>query len=171
LGWKDKFSSTLFTQRQQFYAQKFRLGSSYTPQMVVDGHYEFVGSNLGKAQKAISESVKNKRAEILLSKSEQKLKVEISTIPQRQNSTVYLAVAEDNLSSDVARGENAGSKLEHVSVVRELKMLGSLSPDKQTFGTEYSLEFLPEWKKENLKFVVFIQENQSRKILGSNFLK
>ena len=54
LGWKDEFSSELYTQRQSFYAQSFNLSSIYTPQMVVDGSFEVVGSNLGKSQQKIS---------------------------------------------------------------------------------------------------------------------
>jgi hypothetical protein len=169
LGWKDEFSTPLFTQRQQFYAGSFKLSSSYTPQMIVDGQFELVGSNLGKANKAIMEAAKTNKPEILLTGEDERLKVNISSLDRHENSTVYLAIAENNLSSDVARGENAGNKLEHISVVRELKLLGNLNPETQTFETEYALELQPNWKKENLKFVVFIQENQSRKILGSNF--
>jgi hypothetical protein len=171
LGWKDEFSSDLFTQRQQFYARSFKLSSAYTPQMVIDGSFEVVGSNLGKVQKAISESAKNVKAEILLTKTDEKLKVKISSLPAHQNSTVYLAIAEDNLSSNVARGENAGNRLEHISVVRQLKMLGSITAENQSFEIESVVEIQPAWKKENLKLVVFIQENQSRKILGVNYLK
>lgn len=171
LGWKDEYSSPLFTQRQQFYARSFKLSSAYTPQMVIDGSFEVVGSNLGKVQKAISEAAKSSKTEISLSKSEEKLKVNIPALPAPQNSTVYLAIAEDNLSSNVMRGENAGHKLEHLSVVRELKILGNINREKQSFETETVLELQPNWKKENLKLVVFIQENQSRKILGSQAIK
>lgn len=171
MGWKDEFSTPLFTQRQQFYAQKFKLGSAYTPQMVVDGSYELVGSNLGKAQKSISEALKTSKAKIELSTVENKLKVKISEPPNSSEATVYLAIAEDNLSSAVSRGENAGSRLEHISVVRELKMLGKLEPKISNFETEIQLEIEPFWKPENLKLVVFVQENQSRKILGVNFTK
>jgi hypothetical protein len=171
LGWKDEFSSDLFTQRQQFYARSFKLSSAYTPQMVIDGSFEVVGSNLGKVQKAISESAKNVKAEILLTKTEEKLKVQIPSLPAHQNSTIYLAIAEDNLSSNVARGENAGNRLEHISVVRQLKMLGSITAENKSFEIESVVEVQSAWKKENLKLVVFIQENQSRKILGVAYLK
>lgn len=170
LGWKDEFSSPLFTQRQQFYARKFRLDSAYTPQMVIDGSYEFIGSNLGKAQKSISEVAKLAKAKIKLEKNEADLKVKISDIPPNNEATVYLAIAEDNLVSDVKRGENSGNKLEHISVVRELKILGKLAPNSQSFEIEQLIKLDERWKKENLKLVVFIQENKNRQILGSQFL-
>lgn len=171
LGWKDEFSSPLYTQRQQFYARSFKLNSSYTPQMVVDGSFELVGSNLGKAKKAIADTLKTPKAKVELAKDENNLKVKISESQNNEVATVYLAIAEDNLSSNVQRGENAGNRLEHISVVRELKMLGKIEPKQVNFESQTALVFQPNWKKENLKLVVFVQENQSRKVLGVNLLK
>ena len=170
LGWKDEFSSPLFTQRQQFYAQKFRLDSAYTPQMVVDGSYELIGSNLDKVHKAISATIKTAKAKIELSNDDNKLKVDISGVTNTSDATVYLAIAEDNLASSVQRGENAGNRLEHISVVRELKMLGKIAQGESQFAGETLLEFNPVWQRENLKLVVFVQENQSRKVLGVDFV-
>ena len=53
LGWRDKFSSGASTARQQRYARTFNVDSIYTPQMVVDGRDEFVGSNRSAAWQAI----------------------------------------------------------------------------------------------------------------------
>jgi hypothetical protein len=170
LGWKDEFSSPFYTQRQQFYAKSFRLNSAYTPQMVVDGTFEFVGSNLGKATKAIADALKIPKAKVELTNTENNLKVKISEAQNNETATVYLAIAEDNLASNVQRGENAGNRLEHISVVRELKMLGKIEPKQGSFDTQILLEFQPNWRKGNLKLVVFVQENQSRKVLGVNFI-
>lgn len=170
LGWKDEFSSPLYTQRQQFYSRKFRLNSIYTPQMVVDGNFEFVGSDMGKAQKCISETLKAQKAKIEISKIENILKVNITDVPKSSDSTVYLAIAEDDLASDVKRGENSGNRLEHDSVVRELRLLGKIEESKRNFSTEFPLHLNPNWKPENLKLVVFIQVNQSREIIGVNSL-
>ena len=52
LGWKDRFSSAEFTQRQEQYAQALRVDGPYTPEMVVDGAVEFVGNDAGRAQQA-----------------------------------------------------------------------------------------------------------------------
>ncbi len=85
LGWKDEFSSSVYSQRQNGYAEKFNLDSIYTPQMVVDGQNQFVGSNLGTAQKAISEAAKSQKANIEISSvadlKNPKLKVNISDLP------------------------------------------------------------------------------------------
>ena len=82
LGWKDIFSAPLFTQRQELYSQKFKLDSIYTPQMIVDGSYQFVGSDLTKAQKAISEAAKTQKAKVEITNVADSLKVRISEVPQ-----------------------------------------------------------------------------------------
>jgi hypothetical protein len=167
LGWKDEFSSPLFSRRQEFYVQKFKLDSAYTPQMVVDGNAQFTGSNLGQAAKAITEAAKSPKAAIQISKAGDKLNIKITDLPEHDVATVFLAIAEDNLTSKVERGENKGKNLEHVSVVRELKGLSTINPPDKSFETETSVQINPGWKRENLKAIVFIQENKSRKILGA----
>ncbi len=165
-GWKDVYSSPLFTQRQDFYSQRFKLDSIYTPQMVVDGQTEFVGSESGKAAKAIIEAAKTQKGKVEIIKNEDQLTIKIKDLPEHENTTVYLAIAENNLVSNVARGENSGKKLEHQSVVRELKTVGSLNSQQKSTEIETALPRNSTWKPENLKIIVFAQENNSRKILG-----
>lgn len=167
LGWKDPFSADLFTQRQGIYGQKFGLTSVYTPQMVVDGGFEFTGSDLGKAQKVIREAIKAKKAKVEITQADNGIKLNISGIPKHEDATVYLAIAEDNLSSQVSRGENSGKKLEHISVVRKLRTLGMIKQGEDSFINNADINTEPGWSPKNLKVVVFVQENQSRKILGA----
>ena len=167
LGWKDRFASPLYTQRQRVYDRKFRTGNIYTPQMVVDGETEFVGSKLEKAEKAILNAVRKKKAEIGLKVNDGIVSIEISDIPDPKDATVYLAIAEDGLSSDVRRGENAGKNLAHVSVVRSLSGIGRIGAGETEFVLRSHILSVPEDSNErNLKVIVFIQENGSRRILG-----
>jgi len=166
LGWKDEFSSKQFSERQSGYADRFKLDSIYTPQMVVDGQTQFVGSNLGTAQKAISDAAKVNKATIEISNAGDKLKIKISGAPNHDDSYVWLAIAEDDLKTNVRRGENGGKTLDHVSVVREMKLLGNLAAADKTFESETALQFDSKWKKENLKFVVFVQGKDSKKVFG-----
>jgi hypothetical protein len=145
LGWKDEFSSKFFTQRQENYADALQTGGSYTPQMVVDGRKEFVGSNLSK---------------------ELNLKLKISELPTHQASSVNIAIAEDNITVDVKRGENGGRKLEHDSVVRELKSIGSITSEQKSLDIETQPQFDAKWKRKDLRIVVFVQENVSRKVIA-----
>lgn len=164
---KDEFSSPLFSRRQDIYGQKFPANPIYTPQMVVGGETQFVGSSFENAMRAISENAKNKKASVEISGDENKLKVKITNAPPHENATVFLAVAEDNLASSVKRGESAGEKPRYSSVVRRLKTIGLLAPQTNDFETEIIVPLEPDWKRENVKFVVFAQENKSRKILGA----
>ena len=172
LGWKDAFSSHFFSERQNGYADRFKLDSIYTPQMVVDGQKEFVGSNFGTAQSAISDAAKIQKGVVELSNGADAknpgLKVKISDLPAHENSYVWLAIAEDNLQTNVKRGENSGKVLPHVSVVREMKLIGEIKPTDKSFETEAAFQFQPNWNKKNLKFVVFVQGKDTKKIYGIN---
>lgn len=171
LGWKDEFSSPLFSQRQEFYVQAFRLDSAYTPQMVVDGTRQFTGSDLGAAARAVTEAAKVQKAKIELAEKDGSLIVKITGASAREQATVYAAIAEDNLVRKIGRGENSGKTLEHQAVVRELRSIGVLSAAQKTFEIETPLQIRPTWKRESLKIVVFAQENASRKIIGAANLR
>ncbi len=166
LGWRDPFASPLFTQRQRVYDRKFRTGNIYTPQMVVDGDIEFVGSKLDKAEKAIGRSVQNRKADLDLEIMGDKLLIKAVNIPESDIASVYVAFAEDGLSSDVRRGENAGRKLTHVAVVRMLVGAGRKEAGQTSFEMEVPITVEKDWDRSLLKAVVFIQENHTRNVLG-----
>jgi len=166
LKWKDEYSSPIFSRRQQIYTQALKTYSNYTPQMIVDGRTEFVGSNLAKAQKIVTDAAKLQKAKIEITASADKFKVKVAGVPTHQIATIFLAVTEDNLVSNRKYGAAADKRAAHVSVVRELKSLGALAAEQANSELETVLQIQPEWKKENLKLVVFVQENASRKILG-----
>ncbi len=91
------------------------------------------------------------------------MKIKISDIPKHENASVFLAIAEDNLSTSIKGGENSGRKLDHTSVVRELKSVGLVTAQQNCLEIETTVQMQPDWKKENLKFVVFVQENGTRR--------
>lgn len=172
LGWTDPFSSPQFSERQGFYSNTFKLGEVYTPQMVVDGQRQFVGSNSDEARKAVSEAVKTPKAKIELSvAADNKLRVKISDLPKHTFSNVFLAVAEDDLSIAVGRGENGGRTLRHTAVVRELKTVGAVKTEDSSFETKTEFKLQPAWKKQNLKLVVFVQIEQTSQIIGAGQIR
>jgi len=166
LGWKDRFSSNAFSKRQEDYARRFKNNSSYTPQIVVDGTAEFVGSNRAKANEAIAKSAAEPKAGIELSFSANKLFVNVSDFGIHSDATVFLAVAESKLFTNVGGGENRGEKLEHTSVVRDLIKIGSVKTSENAFRGESVIPVNSEWKSENFKYVVFVQENDGMKVLA-----
>src|SRR5580765_1370370 len=115
LGWKDRFSSAALTGRQQTYGARFKTDSIYTPQMVVDGRVEFVGTDVGAARRALEKSrdvphgVLNLKAEGGPASSAVRVSVTVSGLPAivaNDHADVVVAVTEDRLRSDVKRGEN-----------------------------------------------------------------
>lgn len=171
IGWKDEFASPLFSQRQEVYGQKFKLESIYTPQMIIDGETEFVGNEPGKAVSTVIKAAQNQKAIVEIARANEKLKINITDFPAHEESTVYVVFAEDNLSNKVKRGENAGQKLEHVSVAREMKSIGLIDAKTNDFAFETNLALQPKWETKNLKIIVFAQENASRKIWAVNRIK
>lgn len=176
LGWADPFSSAQFSQRQDEYAQFFKRDDVYTPQMVVDGTREFVGSNMREAQKAITEAAKTVKADVDLSAAVENntvsLTVKIENLSDNlESADVLLAVTEDNLASSVGRGENAGRKLTHIAVVRNLTNIATVKNGQKSVEIAPLFQLDKNWKKENLSAVVFVQDAKSRQVLGASKIK
>jgi hypothetical protein len=177
LGWVDPFSSREWTARQQVYAEVLGNGNSYTPQMVVDGKTEFVGSQSRKARQAVEQAAAQQKAAVTLRPANSpdtatgNLAVTIAKLPEtghRDTAEVWLAITETGLHSDVKRGENAGEDLHHAAIVRSIRKIGEAKPGGETsFSGGATVLLRPEWKRENLHAVVFVQEKKARRILGA----
>lgn len=167
LGWKDRFSSAEFTQRQEQYARSLRVDGPYTPQMVVDGELEFVGNSAGQAQRAISQaSSQPETAEVQLSMAgSDQLAIQVKAPVSAGDANVMLAITEDNLTTRVGSGENGGRTLHHAAVVRELRQIGRLHDGG--FEANVLVKVEKEWKREDLRAAVFVQQGSSGKIQGA----
>ena len=165
LGWQDRFSSAAYSQRQEQYAHTLGLDGVYTPQMVVDGRREFVGSNASRARdEIVQETGQPQQADVQLSfvKPDQ-LQVQVTSNDVAGD--VVLAITEDNLSNSIGAGENSGHVLRHTAVVRELRSLGKLVQGK--FQVEIPITPQKDWKSQDLRYVVLVQDSASRKIEGA----
>ncbi len=122
LGWKDPFSSAQWSARQSGYSQIFS-DRVYTPQMIVNGAEEFVGSDKAKAVKAIEKwsSVVNKH-HIRLNRESGDIFHYTVDGPLKDQLLCY-AIVELDLNSNIVRGENAGKKIHHKSVVRSMRTI------------------------------------------------
>lgn len=172
IGWSDPFSSAQFSQRQQTYSIAFQRDGAYTPQMVVDGEAEFVGSNPDKAWRAITQASAHAKAKVEIHPTVNsqagflKLNVMVSDLPATSDKAdVMLAITESNLASDVVRGENSGRKLRHVSVVRLLSKVGE-TKSRENFTAAPEIRLATDWNRENLRAVIFIQQRNQRRVLG-----
>ena len=167
LGWKDRFSSADYSQRQEQYAKSLKVDGPYTPQMVVDGEAEFVGNSSGQAQREISHAASQPElAAVKISAANpDQLTVQVKATSSTNPGNVMLAITEDNLTTNVGSGENGGRTLHHAAVVRELRQLGQLN--NGSFEANVPLKLGKEWKREDLRAIVFVQEGASGKIQGA----
>src|SRR5262245_10107268 len=171
LGWKDRFSSAAFTRRQQLYADRFGAENVYTPQMVVDGQTAFIGSDLAAARHAIERAATAPRGVARLDvdasvKTRVAVSVTTSGLPVTagERSDVIVVIVEDGLRTDVKRGENKGKMLTHAAVVREMVTAGEAAEDGAAVRAEVKIQ--PDWQRERLRAVAFVQERKSRRVLA-----
>jgi hypothetical protein len=130
LGWKDTFSSNSFSNRQKQYASILNLNSVYTPEIIVNGKTEFVGSDKNKLNQTILKELSGNTMmpiDISAKCSDGRnvvvsLKTENST-----NEIINIALVQLQAQSDVKRGENNGRQLHHINVVRDLKTIDAAS--------------------------------------------
>lgn len=123
LGWVDPFSAAIHSERQRSYAHALGLNGIYTPQMIVNGRDELVGSHGALARSVIARALaKPSSVGVTVSGVRRKDLPSIIQIDYRVSSPVavdlQLALAEDAAQTTVARGENAGRTLHHRHVVR-----------------------------------------------------
>lgn len=166
LGWKDEFASPFFSARQGEYAGVFDLDSVYTPQMVVDGRYQFTGSDLRKARAAITEAAVLPKGKIEVEVKKDQFQANVSDLPPHDGAELLLAITEDGLRSEVKNGENAGRSLPHTAVLRELKVVAIIPPGAKSIAHGNSFLFDPKWKEDRLNAVFFVQSTKNMRIIA-----
>ena len=131
LGWSDPYSAEIFTERQNTYGDRFHLDSVYTPQIVVNGDREVLGSDRDAVLTAVNvQSGMSKETlkidSVVLDNEALVVTYEASGPMPVGKVQIFAALADDLDSSQVARGENAGRVLKHVAVARSLVSFGTL---------------------------------------------
>ena len=175
-GWIDPFSSGEWTQRQREYVSKAGSSSPYSPEMVVDGESQFVGSNGRAAQQAIEKAAGEATTSVTISEGSADPKdaadFKISTGKLEGDAAgdpveVWIAVTEDGLHSSVSAGENAGHTLYHAAVLRYLHKVGvAQASGDAAFTGDAHVKLSSKWNRSDLNVVVFLQDKKSLKILG-----
>lgn len=121
LGWRDPFSSPQWTARQAAYAQAMKLSSPYTPQMVVGGELQMVGSD----RRAVEEAIER------VSHEPRDARVGISSSVAKGHTSrpldLYALVVQDSASTVIKAGENRGRTLRNDAIVRELKLVAQVN--------------------------------------------
>ncbi len=128
IGWKDPFSSADFTARQTVYARSHGSNHLYTPEAVVDGAVDVVGSDEDGLKKLVAEAARRPKVPLRASLGGKGLLLDVPAFPATAAATVRVAWVQPQASVAVPRGENGGRTLEHTAVVRQLVTLGTVAP-------------------------------------------
>jgi hypothetical protein len=172
-GWMDPFSSAEYTARQNVYEGKLGGGSAYTPQAIIDGGAQLVGSQEGALRDSIQRGTAGAKAVVSVTgggsgAGANTFDVSVGKVTAAKGDTaeVWLAVTEAGLHSDVKGGENAGEDVHHASIVRSLRKIAVAGAGDVAYRASQTVKVDKRWKAENLRVVAFVQEKKSRRILG-----
>jgi len=183
LGWRDQFSSALFTARQNDYAQRaFHADSIYTPQLIVNGETQVVGSDAKKVKQAIAKAAERPASVTLAltfpnaaandDKRPAKIPVQLQATVAAgtkldEPTDVLVAVTEEGLGSRVLRGENSGRELRHGSVLRTLEPVGTLAVKDSSWSATHAVAVGKDWNPRQIRLVAIAQGQNSRRIVGA----
>jgi hypothetical protein len=171
-GWRDPFSSHLFTVRQTNYVERLHLKSGpYTPQMVVDGNDAFVGSNSSLLAQALQKELSVPKVNIEISSphiENGKVLAHLSIGEVPSQAEVFVALALDHAQSQVLHGENGGKRLEHVAVVKRLSSVGKVKKG-EPFSKDISLEGQPSG--QDYRLIAFMQQGSDGPVLGATVVR
>jgi len=172
LGWTDPFSSSRASDRQRSYSP---LGSgAYTPQAVIDGRSETIGSRRAMVESFVAEAAKRPHAAIVIdvaprtdpvSSFEITMKVGALPAGAGSDSEAIVALTQNVARVVVPKGENAGSTLEHTAIAREVVVAGSIPAGGG--ASRATLKAPPGISTKELRIVAFVQERGSRRVHGT----
>lgn len=164
LGWKDPFSHAAFTARQSQYSRSFSLNTIYTPQVIVNGSSEFVGSNEVKLNTVVENNINNGVRSGLQVETERKdnqLVVHYN-ISSQEPVLLNMAFVQPEATTSVKSGENSGKTLHHVNIVRALNIVEVKGKGFLTLEIPKQLTAIP------LEFIAFTQSKQQLRVLGAD---
>lgn len=175
--WVDPFSSIDFSTRQQQYATTLHAGDVYTPQMVVDGISQFIGSRTREATDQIRWAAAHRKGRLLLAsvagQKEHTRSFELRLDPSSPALSaspleLWVAVTEKGLSSKVTGGENSGELLQHAPVVRLLHKQ-QLVTARLADPINFSVNLHKNWNTTNLTVVAFLADPNSHQIHAAGY--
>jgi hypothetical protein len=173
-GWKDPFSSSFFTDRQNAYVRALGGSSPYTPQLIVNGATELQLSNPAQVTQAFSKAAKATQLPVSISAlsvagdSPVVLRAHIDAdgAASKHNADVYAVIALNQAESQVLKGENGGRHLTHAAVALDLVRVGKLEKGKP-FSQDFQTKLKAGVDSKNLRLIVFVQESGPGEVLGA----
>jgi hypothetical protein len=170
-GWKDPYSLPLFTDRQGVYASRLSPEGSYTPQMVLNGRDQFVGSDGSALQRALRNDARREHFGLRIVSSAPTtegldVKFAFSGHPSKPLDIVAV-LADDTDRSNVLRGENGGRQLQHVSVARSMMQVATVrNGGEQSVHVSFPNGFSPS-SGTGHHLILLAQEQRQGEILGA----
>ena len=163
-GWKDRFSNAEYTERQKDYARQLRLESIYTPQLIINGEYELVGSSRATAEADINKALKERAIVTVnieeVKKENNKLLIRCSLTGSLHDAQIAAALVQKHAETEVKAGENGGARLTHTNVVRSF--VQKSAQDKMQFEVEIPHDV----SDDNMLLIVYTQEKKDLRITG-----
>jgi hypothetical protein len=148
--------------------------------MVVNGQVGFVADDADRAYQEIGRAAQTQTTSVELKTTPNPRNPELVDLSvwvtnqktaKARDANLYLAVTESELTANVSAGENAGRLIRHSAVVRSFGVIGRVDSKGSNIGQVVSTLRLPrEWKRENLRAVVFTQERDSFRITGAGVI-
>ncbi|MBC9929218.1 DUF1223 domain-containing protein [Chitinophaga qingshengii] len=164
-GWKDRFSQHTFSERQQQYSRWLRLPNIYTPQLIVNGTTQMIGSDEGAVFGSIQNALQTATTTPLSLKAEQharEITVSWSGGAAPKKAQMLMALVQKSAGSRVVAGENAGRQLSHVQIVRQLQQ-----QEMKEQGA-LSLKLPDDFQKNDWEIIAFVQEKTSGKVIQAS---
>ena len=167
-GWRDPFGSATFTSRQQMYGDWFKLESVFTPQLVIDGTTQIVGTDIAGLKAALAKAAGTPKRQLVVdlrTSGSNGLVATASGPGLVAGHELVLAVTEDDLQVEVKRGENARRTLRHAGVVRWFSSR-KISDGSAATPAPIDIPLRAEWKRDRLRVVAFVQSVRTREVIS-----
>jgi hypothetical protein len=166
LGWRDRFSSSDYSERQRGYASINPRGGTYTPQAVVNGQAECVGSDASQIDSLVTTALQRQSRtgiELTARRAEGAIEVSYRVSGDTAGRVLNLALLEPRAESAVKSGENAGERLAHVNVVR------AFTSHALAAGSAGSWSFKPnaDFSARRVGVVAYAEDTTQRDISGA----
>lgn len=162
LGWEDPFSSPYFSARQTDYTDVLQ-ARTYTPQLVVNGRQEMIGSRKSEVAAAIKAAAQTPlvyQPTVRLTRGAEAITVNFTLDEAPAGHRVTALLVQPEATSSIKRGENRGRELHHVNVVRAM----AHTPAK-TQG-EFVLRLPDGLSADTARVVLLVQEERTQAIVG-----
>ena len=129
IGWKDPFANPAYTERQRQYQNFFNSRYVYTPQMVIQGAYQAVGSKRSEIAEQIKKTQSRPRLDVTLARAAGEIAIQVAPSGtsgvKADDAAVWFVAFDNRHQTAVARGENKGRQLVNRHIVRRFDLVGT----------------------------------------------